>query len=222
MANAGPQRDFVPQDKLHEFDYLLDDRLGKLKVRSGKVMKIDADGTAYLFSADLEGCVIDDPATWVIAVPAIQMQSAIPPRFGQSVLWNYTDGEGNNAKYYGLDRFATKSPNAGLLKEVIHEGPAGQSIIFNAATMTYTIKDGPVSVSFGPSGITITAPSGTVTVPATAWTGNLTITGTLIVNGVDILTTLLATGAALAALNTLYLAHTHTVTTAPGVTGPPL
>jgi phage baseplate assembly protein gpV len=221
--NSGPARDFIPDDLLHQFDFLFDDRINKLKFHSGKVMKINADGTAYLFSEDLEGCVIDDPLTWVIAQPATQIQSAVPPRFGQNVLWSYTDGEGGAACYYGLDRSKTKSLNAGLLKEVIHEGLLpNQSISYDAATQTYTIKNLAQTIVISPAGINIQSTVINATSPANNLTGNLTMTGILLVNGMDVFATVTALSAALSALNALYLAHTHAVSTAPGVTGPPM
>lgn len=216
------KRDFIQKDQLSEHDYLFDKSLSPYKWYTGKIKALSPEGYYLVFCQNLPGAVETDPTTWIPGQPATDNQSSVKYNIGQTVNIQFLDGDTSFASIFGLNRDYHEPINSLPTKDAIHEASALQSITFDKLTNEYVIKSGTSTVKVSVSGVTIIAPTGTITIPASTVTGNITMTGTLIVNGMDIFTTITALSSALSALNALYLAHTHTVTTAPGVTGPPI
>jgi len=226
------KRDFIHKDQLSEHDYLFDKSLEPHKMHSGTIMNISSSGNYMLFCDTVAGADITNPDTWIPAQPATDNQSSVKYRIGQTVWVRFAEGNFDFGSIIGLNRDYETPLNVSATVDVLHENSTTQKVTFDTVSQTYSITVGSRVVSVSPTTITIT--DGTTTVQITSsgiiitapsgvnLTGPLTITGTLTVNGTDILATLTSVQSALSALTTLYGAHKHAVTTAPGTTGTPI
>lgn len=114
------KRDFIPDDALSQFDYLFEQRAKVYNKFTGKVMELDdEDGTAFIFSNEIEGCLEEDPDTWIIATPALWLRSAVKPNVGDNLVCAYFDNTATFAVYFGTDNdFETEAESG---KDVIYK-----------------------------------------------------------------------------------------------------
>lgn len=126
------KRDFIPEDLLSQFDYLFERRAQVYNHFTAKVMRLDDDdGTAYVFSKEVEGCVETDSETWIIATPALWLRSAIKPNIGDNLLCVYFDNSSTYALYYGTDNDFETQAEPG--NDVIYKNGAAKITINRAS-----------------------------------------------------------------------------------------
>lgn len=163
------KRDFVPDDLLSQFDYLFEERSRVFSKFTGKVMELDEDGTAYIWSNEIESCTEDDPDSWIIATPAQWLRSAVKPNVGDYLICEYFDSSATHALYYGTDNdFETDAEDG---KDVVYKNGTAKVTVdrtsgnilaqqgsaeLNLTTARASIKFGECELYCNASGIYVT------------------------------------------------------------------
>lgn len=156
------KRDFIPQDELSKFDYLFEERARVFEKFTGKVKEIDEDGTALIWSVEVEGCLEDDPETWIIATPALWLRSAVKPNEGDYLSCAYVDQSGTYAEYYGSDidheseAIDGKDVLYSNVSSLVADRTSGETIL-TLGTATVKVSVLRASVKFGACELYVTA-----------------------------------------------------------------
>lgn len=141
------KRDFIPQDMLSQFDYLFEQKAQVFNKFTGEVKALDDDGTAYIYSAEIEGCIEDDPETWIIATPALWLRSAVMPNVGDFLSCAYFDQSATYAEYYGADIDYEGNVVAETGKDVIYSNVSKITADRDTGEMSMTLNSAVIKVA---------------------------------------------------------------------------